>query len=67
MTTKSKDDTVDIRALLAEIELNEEEVIRTDKKAMDMKGVSNDHHHRALKCEESFLNRLQSVGKFMSL
>ena len=69
MTTNNKDDVIDIRALLAEIELNEEEVIRSDvnKKAMDMKGVSNDHHRRALKCEESFLNGLRSVGKFMSL
>ena len=40
---------------------------RTDsnKKVMDMKGVSDGHHRRALKTEDALFNGLRSVGKFV--
>ena len=65
MTSNNSNYNVDINALLKEMEHNEEDVERSDKnkKAMDMKGVSNDHHRRAAKQEMSFFNGLRSVGK----
>lgn len=67
MTSNNSNYNVDINALLKEVEHNEEDVERSDKnkKEMDMKGVSNDHHRRAAKQEMSFFNGLRSVGKWI--
>ena len=66
MTKTNATHNMNISALLVEVENNEDEVERTDsnKKVMEMKGVSNGHHRHALKTEDAFFNGLRSVGKF---
>ena len=59
----------DVGAILREIEENDRKVIRSKDalKALDNKGVTVGHFRRANKMEESFLNDLAAVCKYLLL
>ena len=64
----SKPDDIDVTALLHEAEANEVDVERSKEslKALNNKGVSEAHVRRANKTEQSFVDGLQRVCKFLS-
>ena len=61
--------TEEVGAILREIEENDRKVIRSKDalKALDNKGVTVGHFRRANKMEESFLNGLGAVCKYLLL
>ena len=65
--TKDSIPEIDIGALLEEVASNEVDVSRSKEnlKALNNKGVSQTHAQRASKVEQSFINGLRAVGKYI--
>ena len=69
ISTNEQSAIEDVGAILIEIEENDMKVIRSKDalKALDNKGVTIGHFRRANKMEESFLNGLAAVCKYLIL